>query len=116
MPIADEAVPADMPVIDRATDHVRPPGSSTEQREAERVMLDVLGQQLGRALGPATITVPSGARVEVDGADVGRTVLVECWAHQGKAKPAQKNKVLADALSSSGSGAPSIRGPVSSCA
>jgi len=44
------------------------------------------------------MTVPSGERVEVDGADAGRTVLAECWAHQGPPKSAQKHKVLADAF------------------
>jgi hypothetical protein len=61
-------------------------------------MLDVLARQLGVALEPATITVAAGARVEVDGADAGRTVLVECWAHQGPPKSAQRHKVLSDAL------------------
>jgi hypothetical protein len=77
---------------------VAPAGDSAEQRGAERVMLDLLGAQLGRELNPATITVPSGERVEVDGADSGRTVLAECWAHQGPPKSAQKHKVLADAF------------------
>jgi hypothetical protein len=75
-----------------------PAGDSAEQRGAERVMLDLLGAQLGRELNPAVITVPSGERVEVDGADAGRTVLAECWAHQGPPKSAQKHKVLADAF------------------
>lgn len=61
-------------------------------------MLDLLGAQLGVELNPATITVASGERVKVDGADVSRTVLAECWAHQGPPKPAQRNKVLADAF------------------
>jgi hypothetical protein len=61
-------------------------------------MLDRLGEDLGLALGPAVIKVPSGERVEVDGADPELTVLVECWAHQGRTKPAQRNKVLTDAL------------------
>ena len=42
--------------------------------------------------------MPSGERVEIDGTDIHRTVLVECWAHQGRSKPAQRNKVLADAF------------------
>ncbi len=75
-----------------------PAGDSAEQRSAERVMLDLLGAQLGRELNPATITVPSGERVEVDGADASRTILAECWAHQGPPKSAQKHKVLADAF------------------
>jgi hypothetical protein len=55
-----------------------PPGNSTEQREAERIMLDLLGQRLGIDLNPLRLTVPSGARVEIDGADTDRSVLVEC--------------------------------------
>jgi hypothetical protein len=84
--------------ITRASDHSLPAGSSHEQRDAERVMLDLLGRQLGLTLEPATITVPAGARVEVDGADARRSVLVECWAHQGPPKSAQRHKVLSDAL------------------
>lgn len=75
-----------------------PPGSSQEQRDAERVMLDLLSQQLGRKLEPAKLAVPSGERVEVDGADTDRSILVECWAHQGPPKTAQRHKVLADAF------------------
>jgi hypothetical protein len=75
-----------------------PPGDSLEQRQAERIMLELLGNRLGVSLSPARLTVPSGARVEIDGADDERSVLVECWAHQGPPKPAQRNKVLADAL------------------
>lgn len=94
----DHAAAVATPTVDRATDHAFPPGSSDEQRGAERVMLDLVGLQLGVSLEPATLTVPSGARVEVDGADTNRTVLVECWAHQGAPKSAQKHKVHSDAL------------------
>ena len=76
----------------------RPPGSSQEQRDAERVMLDLLVEQLGLALDPMTITIPSGARVEIDGADAQKSVLVECWAHIGPPKAAQRHKVLSDAF------------------
>ena len=61
-------------------------------------MLNLLATQLGRALKPATITVPSGARAELDGADADRSVLVECWGHQGTPKAAQRHKVLSDAF------------------
>lgn len=73
--------PADPGVVPAAG--AVPPGDSVEQRAAERVMLDLLGTQLGCELNPATITIPSGERVEVDGANAGRAVLAECWAHQG---------------------------------
>jgi hypothetical protein len=75
-----------------------PAGDSAEQRGAERVMLDLLGLRLGLELNPATISAPSGERVQVDGADGSRTVLAECWAHQGPPKSAQWHKVLADAF------------------
>jgi hypothetical protein len=81
-----------------AMGHSPPPGDSREQRNAERLMLDLLGDQLGVELQPARITIGSGARVEVDGCDADRTVLVECWAHQGPPKVAQRHKVLSDAL------------------
>jgi hypothetical protein len=85
-------------VLDRDDGYTLPAGSSREQREAERLMLDLLGVHLGLPLQPATIGIPSGARVEVDGTDEKRTVLVECWSHLGPPKPAQRNKVLADAF------------------
>ena len=61
-------------------------------------MLDLLAVEVGHELEPARLTVPSGARVEVDGADADRRILVECWAHQGPPKAAQRHKVLADAF------------------
>jgi hypothetical protein len=90
--------PSPSAVVVRTAEHHLPPGRSPEQRDAERVMLDALGRELALALEPARIAVASGARVEVDGCDTGRTVLVECWAHQGPPKSAQRHKVLADAL------------------
>ncbi|MEV0005378.1 hypothetical protein AB0H28_24250 [Micromonospora sp. NPDC050980] len=73
-------------------------GDSATQRRAEGVMLALLGERLGQALQPRRFLLPDGARVEVDGADEVLSVLVEAWAHQGPPKPAQKNKVLADAM------------------
>jgi hypothetical protein len=85
-------------VVELGTGHEPPPGDSSEQRAAERLMLDALGRDLGGLkLEPARIVIDA-VRVEVDGADAGRTVLVECWAHQGAVKAAQRNKVMTDAL------------------
>lgn len=75
-----------------------PAGDSGEQRRAERLMLDELTRELGVALHPRRLVIRDGVRVKLDGADAALTVLVEAWAHQGPAKPAQRNKVLADAL------------------
>lgn len=84
--------------IDRLGTVERPPGSSQEQRDAERVMLELLGRRLGRELQPARIVLKSGVRVEIDGADEARELIVECWAHQGPPKGGQRHKVLTDAL------------------
>lgn len=72
-------------------------GDSQEQRQAEGHLLAALGKRLGLVLAPRRLFHPSGARVEIDGADEALSVLVECWAHQGPAKVAQKNKLLVDA-------------------
>jgi DprA/Smf-like nucleotide binding protein involved in DNA uptake len=72
-------------------------GDSREQREAEALMLSALGERLGLSLAPRRLLHPSGARVEIDGADENLTVLAECWAHQGTAKVAQKYKLVVDA-------------------
>lgn len=73
-------------------------GDSREQRHAEQIMLRLLGARYGVTLAPRRILLDDGIRVEVDGADPGRTILVEAWAHQGPPKAAQKHKVLADVL------------------
>lgn len=99
-PIRDSAE-ASASNSDHALEHCQresPAGSSAEQRAAERVMLDLLSARIGAPLDPARIALPSGTRVEVDGADPERTILVECWAHQGLPKGGQKHKVLTDAL------------------
>jgi hypothetical protein len=76
-----------------------PPGSSLEQREAERYMLDALGDGLGGViLKTRTFKLSITTKVVIDGVDDSDNYLVECWAHQGPPKPAQRHKVLADAL------------------
>ncbi len=60
-------------------------------------MLAALSRELDVPLQPRRIRVGE-VRVEVDGADEDLSVLVEAWAHQGSPKPAQRNKVLTDAL------------------
>lgn len=72
-------------------------GSSTEQRDAERIMVELLAERLGVRLAPRRLDHASGARVEVDAAAGDLSVLAECWAHQGPAKVAQKYKLVNDA-------------------
>ena len=75
-----------------------PPGHSEEQREAEGVMLELLSARLGVKLQPQSIHLPSGVRLEVDGACDDPPILCEAWAHQGAAKSAQRDKVAKDIL------------------
>lgn len=75
-----------------------PPGHSTEQREAEAEILDLLGRRLGAALTPRRIVLANGSHVEIDGASEAPPLLCEAWAHQGRPKAAQRHKVLADAF------------------
>lgn len=74
------------------------PADSSVQRLAEPAMLAALGADLGLDLKPRRLVHPHGARVEIDGADANLRVLVECWAHQGTAKVAQKYKLVNDAM------------------
>ena len=62
-------------------------------------MIAEFSRELGRELAAETIPVGT-ARVTVDGfhKDDRRVTLVEVWAHIGKAKAAQRNKVLSDML------------------
>jgi len=72
---------------------------SDVQQAAEEVMIAEFSRQLGRELAKATIPVGS-QKVTVDGfhRDDQRVTLAEAWAHVGKAKSAQRNKVLGDML------------------
>lgn len=73
-------------------------GDSGEQRRVEALMLKTLSGQLGMTLAPRRLTSPSGAFIDVDGVSDDGSVLVECWAHQGPAKVAQKYKLVNDAV------------------
>jgi hypothetical protein len=72
---------------------------SDVQQLAEQLMTSEFSRQLGRELGRATIPIGKN-KVTVDGfhRDENRITLVEAWAHVGKAKSAQRNKVLSDML------------------
>jgi len=72
---------------------------SDAQQSAELLMLDEFSRQIGKELKASTIPIGQ-AVVSVDGflkeGDI--VILAEAWAHIGKAKSAQRNKVLGDLL------------------
>jgi hypothetical protein len=72
---------------------------SDVQQLAEQLMVSEFSRRLGRELGRATIPIGQN-KVTVDGfhRDENRVTLVEAWAHVGKAKSAQRNKVLSGML------------------
>ena len=72
---------------------------SDVQQIAEELMIGEFSRQVGRELVKATIPIGK-ANVTVDGfyKDTHRVTLVKAWAHVGKAKAAQRNKVLSDML------------------
>jgi hypothetical protein len=72
-------------------------GDSAEQRRAETVMLDLLGQDLGLRFAKHRHTTEDGATTEIDGVCADPPTLIEAWAHQGAPKAAQKHKVMSDA-------------------
>jgi hypothetical protein len=55
---------------------------SSEQRDAEPLILARVEEHLGKELSSATITLDSDAKVQVDGADAAESVFVEIFAHQ----------------------------------
>ncbi len=87
-----------MQVPRRARSGATAPGNSLEQQEAEGLLIALVGKKLGLALAKKRFALPEGGWLEVDGVSESPPVLCEAWAHIGKPKSAQKNKVMADAL------------------
>lgn len=73
------------------------PGDSAEQRTAEPLLVAALGERLGIKLGKHRFPLPAGGWLEVDGMCESPAILCEAWAHLGRPKSAQKNKVITDA-------------------
>jgi hypothetical protein len=78
-------------VLDAPTEWSRFAEGSVERR-----MLLALGDHLGTPLRPKPLMLPDGSRVEVEGIDADRRVLVQLVGNQGAYKPAYRNKVMAD--------------------
>lgn len=74
------------------------PGNSQTQQAAEHVMIEWLAAELGISLATQKLDLDNGSWLQIDGVSIDPPVLVEAWAHQGKPKSAQRNKVAADAL------------------
>ena len=73
------------------------PSDSAEQQHAERLLLDALSKTLGVCLTQEWIPVGDGGRICVDGACASPRIIVEAYAHYGRLRGAQPNKILADA-------------------
>jgi invasion protein IalB len=56
---------------------------SSEQRDAEVLIRSKVAEYAGKDLAPSTVTLQSGAKVQVDGADSDESVFVEIFARQG---------------------------------
>jgi len=72
--------------------------SSAEHLAAEPLILAGVAEVLGVGLAPRSLTLPGGARVDVDGVAADESVLVEVFAHQGRLRGGQFHKVSRDAL------------------
>ncbi len=77
------------------TDH---PSSSHEQSEAEDSIRRAVASDLEVRLEARQLSLPGGAKVEIDGVSDDESVLVEIYAHQGRLKGGQIHKVASDAL------------------
>ena len=75
----------------------QPAGDSLEQRTAEPLLMAALGESLGIKLAKHRFRLPNGGWLEIDGMCESPLVLCEAWAHLGRPKSAQKNKVMTDA-------------------
>jgi hypothetical protein len=71
---------------------------SSAQRDAEPLIREKIAEHIHQELSPATVQLPSGASVQVDGATSDESVFLEIFAHQGPLKGGQRHKVATDAL------------------
>jgi hypothetical protein len=74
------------------------PGDSSEQRDAEPLMIAAVAEAIGVPLAKARIAFDNGSWCEVDGVSADGDVLVEAFAHQGKMIGGQLKKVAEDAF------------------
>jgi hypothetical protein len=80
------------------SDAQRRQSTSDEQLRAEPLILSGIATRLGVDLVPRSLSLPRGARVDVDGVAPDESVFVEVFAHQGRLRGGQFHKVARDAL------------------
>lgn len=74
------------------------PSHSKEQQEAERLLVSLLGEQLGVSLEKKRFIFGDRGWLEIDGVCNDPPIFCEAWAHQGPPKSAQRFKVMSDAF------------------
>jgi len=73
-------------------------GDSSEQRKAEKWLVNALSKKLGVPLSKTQWDLAGGNWIELDGFCESPMVLCEAWVHIGPPKSAQKDKVMTDAF------------------
>lgn len=71
---------------------------SSEQQEAEILILKELNSKLSLELSPKQLDFQPDIKFSIDGHDEKNKVICEIYSHQGKLKAAQKHKVTSDIL------------------
>jgi hypothetical protein len=71
---------------------------SSEQRSAERYMLEDMNRRRGLSLRSEPLKLKCGIQVELDGYDPDKRVLCEVYAHIGLLKGSQPDKIASDIL------------------
>ncbi len=61
-------------------------------------MIRLVAESLGVTVAKRRFELPAGGWLEIDGFSEAPRILCEAWAHIGRPKSAQKNKVMADAM------------------
>lgn len=76
----------------------RHPSDSTEQRDAESVLLAGLSARIGVRLTPRRLRLGEAAQVSIDGCSEDLSVIAELYAHIGETKVGQRHKIARDIL------------------
>ncbi len=71
---------------------------SSEQRKAEEIIVQRLSREIGIKLEPKILQLANDTNVQLDGYSKEEKILCEVYAHIGKLKGAQPDKVASDML------------------